>query len=145
MSNELGEFLEKLRGKLSLREAGVRAQLSHTYIRDLELGINRKTKAPIKPSPDTLKRLADAYDYSYEELMKKAGYFDEDALIASFEKEESQKKEEEDQSPIPHAVRTWLRADTTGLTREQQELLKDDLADYFEYRRNKLLKEKDKK
>lgn len=74
MSNELGDFLEELRGKLSLREAANKSGLSHTYIRDLELGVNRKTKAPIRPSADTLKQLAKAYDYPVNELLKKAGY-----------------------------------------------------------------------
>jgi transcriptional regulator with XRE-family HTH domain len=76
MSNELGNFLEELRGKLSLREAAEKSGLSHTYIRDLELGINRKTKAPIRPSADTLKQLAEAYHYPVNELLKKAGYLE---------------------------------------------------------------------
>jgi transcriptional regulator with XRE-family HTH domain len=73
LNNDLGIFLEKLRGKLSLREASKKSGLSHTYIRDLELGVNRKTKSEIKPTPETLKRLADAYKYPYEELLKIAG------------------------------------------------------------------------
>lgn len=77
MSNELGKFLEELRGKLSLRVAAEKSGLSHTYIRDLELGLNRKTKAPIRPSADTLKQLAEAYNYPVSELLKKAGYLDD--------------------------------------------------------------------
>ena len=80
MSNELGLFLEELRGKLSLREAAKKSGLSHTYIRDLELGINRKTKAPIRPSADTLKQLAEAYNYPISELLKKAGYLNEEHM-----------------------------------------------------------------
>jgi transcriptional regulator with XRE-family HTH domain len=80
--NELGKFLEELRGKMSLRAAAEKSGLSHTYIRDLENGINRSTKAPIKPTPETLKRLADAYNYPYEDLMIKAGYINKyDKLI----------------------------------------------------------------
>lgn len=78
MRTEFGLFLENLRGKLSLREAAEKSGLSHAYIRDLELGKNRKTKAPISPTPETLKRLADAYNYDYEELMIKAGYITND-------------------------------------------------------------------
>jgi 1-aminocyclopropane-1-carboxylate deaminase/D-cysteine desulfhydrase-like pyridoxal-dependent ACC family enzyme len=40
----------------------------------LENGVHPKTKAPIKPSPDTLRRLADAYNEEYDELMFVAGY-----------------------------------------------------------------------
>ncbi|WP_182101860.1 helix-turn-helix domain-containing protein [Niallia taxi] len=77
MENDLGRFLEGLRGKLSLRDAANKSGLSHTYIRDLELGINRKTKAPIRPSADTLKQLAQAYDYPVNGLLKKAGYIED--------------------------------------------------------------------
>lgn len=75
--NELGELLRELRGKKSLRKIAEITELSHTYISDLEKGYRRDTKAPINPSPETLKRLADAYDYPYKKLMKAAGYIDE--------------------------------------------------------------------
>jgi transcriptional regulator with XRE-family HTH domain len=70
---EFGKFLEGLRGKTPLRVVAKKSGLSHTYIRDIELGVNRKTKAPIQPSYDTLKRLSQAYDYDYEELLRLAG------------------------------------------------------------------------
>lgn len=76
MANELGEFLEKLRGKRSLREVAEKSGLSHTYIRDLELGVNRVSKTPIRPTPETISKLAEAYNYSYEELMAMAGYME---------------------------------------------------------------------
>jgi transcriptional regulator with XRE-family HTH domain len=74
--SELGKYLEQMRKKLSLslREASERSGLSHSYIRDLEIGYNHATKAPIKPSTQVIKQLADAYQCSYEELLKKAGY-----------------------------------------------------------------------
>lgn len=70
---EFGKFLEGLRGKIPLRDVAKKSGLSHTYIRDLELGVNRKTKAPIQPSHDTLKRLSQAYDFDFEELLRLAG------------------------------------------------------------------------
>lgn len=70
----LGGFLEQLRGKRSLREVAEVSGLSHTYIRNLELGINPSTKGPLKPSPGTLNKLAKAYNFPYQELLKKAGY-----------------------------------------------------------------------
>jgi transcriptional regulator with XRE-family HTH domain len=71
-----GKFLEHLRGKMSLREAAYKSGLSHAYIRDLELERNRSTNEKIKPSPDTLKKLSEAYNFSYTELMVKAGYLE---------------------------------------------------------------------
>ncbi|MFJ6210554.1 helix-turn-helix domain-containing protein [Lysinibacillus sp. NPDC092081] len=74
--NELGDLLIKLRGNHSLREIGELTGLSHTYISDVEKGYRRGSKKQLKPSPDTLKRLASAYNYPYEELMKIAGYLE---------------------------------------------------------------------
>jgi transcriptional regulator with XRE-family HTH domain len=141
--SELGKLLKELRGKKSLRAVAEDTGLSHSYIADIEKGFRRDTKAPINPSPDTLKRLSKAYDYPYEELMKAAGYFDADSIIDGFEKVEEKSKEE--QSPIPPTVKAWLRADTSGLTKDEQKFLAEDLADYFEYRKNKLLKDKENK
>src|SRR6478609_3127447 len=75
-SDGFGKFLEQLRGKMSLRDAAYKSGLSHAYIRDLELERNRSTNDKIKPSPDTLKKLSDAYNFSYTELMCKAGYLE---------------------------------------------------------------------
>lgn len=82
MANELGKFLERIRieRRLSLREAAEKSGLSYTYIRDIELGTNRKTKKEVIPSPATLKKLADAYSIDYYSLLEKAGIVDEQAV-----------------------------------------------------------------
>jgi repressor LexA len=86
----LGELLRKLRGKRSLRDAAELTGLSHTYISDIEKGVRHDTKAPIKPSPDALKRLAKAYNYSYPNLMVAAGYIDKrDRLSFILDKDEA--------------------------------------------------------
>ncbi|MMZ61803.1 helix-turn-helix protein [compost metagenome] len=78
MSN-INELLTKIREDqgISLREAARRSGLSHSYIDSLEKGVHPKTKAPIKPSPDSLKALAVAYNYNYIQLMNAAGYVEE--------------------------------------------------------------------
>lgn len=73
---ELGELLKNLRGKLSLREAAKRSGLSYSYISSLEKGKHPRTGAPINPTPDILRSLANAYNYPHEELMKLAGHLD---------------------------------------------------------------------
>jgi transcriptional regulator with XRE-family HTH domain len=65
LGDNFGEYLRKLRGKMTLREAASRAGVSHTYIRDLELG--NKTD----PSHDTLTKIARAYGVSYGDLSSK--------------------------------------------------------------------------
>ncbi|MNW46574.1 Helix-turn-helix domain protein [compost metagenome] len=78
MGNELGEFLKQLRGKRSLRDIADLTKLSHTYIADIEKGFRRGTKTPLKPSPETLRKLANALDAPYKELMIMAGYWNKD-------------------------------------------------------------------
>jgi transcriptional regulator with XRE-family HTH domain len=78
LTNSFGKFLEELRGNTSLRKAANKSGLSHAYIRDLELGRNRTTNDVIKPSPDTLRKLSQAYHYPYTELLMKAGYLEEE-------------------------------------------------------------------
>ncbi|MDF2653120.1 MAG: hypothetical protein K0Q73_8925 [Paenibacillus sp.] len=73
MLYELGEYLKRLRGDLSLREAGKRSGVSYTYIGALEKGRHPRTGETIQPSPDTLKALAKAYKSDYEDLFKVAG------------------------------------------------------------------------
>lgn len=75
MPNNLGDYLRALRGKESLRSVSERinGRLSHSYISDLEKGLSRRG-TPIKPTPEALKALSEAYDVSYEKLMVMAGY-----------------------------------------------------------------------
>lgn len=75
--NELGKFLRVLRGRRSLRDVAALTELSHTYISDIEKGYRRGTNKRIKPTPETLKKLSGAYNYSYFDLMEKAGYLDD--------------------------------------------------------------------
>lgn len=63
--NEFGNYLQELRGKMSLRQASTLTGISHTYIRDLELG--KKTD----PSVDILTKLANAYRVPYGQLASK--------------------------------------------------------------------------
>lgn len=75
--SELGGILRKLRGKESLRDAAKRAGVSHTYLSIIEKGHDLRSGSPVKPTPETLKSLAKAYNFSYLELMYAAGYVDE--------------------------------------------------------------------
>jgi len=75
--HELGHLLRQLRDHESLREVSSRSGISHTYLGIIEKGIDQRSGNPVKPTPETLKTLAKAYNYSYEELMRKAGYLQE--------------------------------------------------------------------
>lgn len=75
--SDLGKLLKKLRGNHSLREASKITGISHNYLSIVERGLDPRSGAPVSPTPDTLKKLAEAYHYPYEELMKVAGYIEE--------------------------------------------------------------------
>ncbi|MCM3342623.1 MULTISPECIES: helix-turn-helix domain-containing protein [unclassified Paenibacillus] len=74
----IGALLRELRGKRSLREIERESGVSHTYLSSLEKGYDPRTGKERKPTPDTLKKLAQVYDISYEQLMLSAGYMDMD-------------------------------------------------------------------
>ncbi|MBE9907222.1 helix-turn-helix domain-containing protein [Enterococcus casseliflavus] len=123
MSNNLGDFLRKLRGKESLRSVSQRidGRLSHSYISDLEKGVSRRG-TPINPTPEALKILSEAYDVSYDKLMNLAGYLDN-----KIDKEVSNEK-----------IRTIAAHIDDDATEEDLE----DILRYIEYRKNNPLKKK---
>lgn len=73
----LGEYLRRLRGKESLRSAAERIGISHTYLDTIEKGYDKRSGNPVKPTPETLKLIAAGYHVSYEDLMSRAGYINE--------------------------------------------------------------------
>lgn len=69
--------MKKLRGKKSLRYAAKKAGISHTYLNVVEKGYDLRSGSPVKATPDTLRALSVAYSHPYEDLMKRAGYIEE--------------------------------------------------------------------
>lgn len=80
----LGKYLKELRGKESLRDASKRIGISHTYLDTLEKGVDKRSGSIVKPTPETLKMLAEAYKCDYEELMIKAGYIESEDLKSDY-------------------------------------------------------------
>jgi transcriptional regulator with XRE-family HTH domain len=78
MNNKLGNLIKELRGKLSLRNAADKIGISHTYLDTIEKGFDKRSGKKVKPTPETLKLISKAYDYDYKQLMKIAGYIDEE-------------------------------------------------------------------
>ncbi len=78
MQYPLGALLKKLRAGEPLRDAAARIGISHTYLNILEKGVDPRSGSAIKPSVETLQKLARAYGYPYEKLLGAAGYLDRD-------------------------------------------------------------------
>lgn len=69
--------------KLSLREAANLIGISHSYLSTLEKGFDPRTGSPIKPTPETLKLISEAYGIKYEKLMIAAGYLNKYSNITA--------------------------------------------------------------
>ena len=87
---------------------------------------------------------SDVYEPDAEALVKLAELFDttSDYLLGRTDDPKPPKTDMKDDSPIPSSVQAWLRADTTGLTEEEQRELAKELADYFEMRKRRILEKK---
>ncbi|MFB5268157.1 helix-turn-helix domain-containing protein [Paenibacillus enshidis] len=85
--SSLGSYLKKLRisSGYSLHTAAQKSTLSHGYIRDLEIGTNRNNNTPLIPKPDTLRKLAIAYNANFNLLMTLAGHTTSDETFESIE------------------------------------------------------------
>ncbi|WP_139364836.1 helix-turn-helix domain-containing protein [Sutcliffiella halmapala] len=78
---KLGDLIKNLRGKESLRDASKKIGISHTYLDTIEKGFDKRSGKPVKPTPETLELISNAYSYPYDELMKNAGYLKEDITL----------------------------------------------------------------
>jgi Helix-turn-helix. len=87
MDNDFSHLIRLLRGDESLRDAAQRAGISHTYLGQLEVGIDKRTGKVINPSADTLQRLAKAYNYPYEKLLASVGYLNDYDLTPTLKEE----------------------------------------------------------
>jgi len=68
-----GSYLKKLRIKagMSLRELQAKTGISNGYLSQLENGQRKRAQ------PEKIKKLSKTFDVSYDEMMEKAGYYDE--------------------------------------------------------------------
>jgi len=79
--SNFGQFLRSLRERrhMSLRDVERESGVSNAYIAQLEKG----DRPP--PRPNTLKKLAKAYNVTVRELLLRAGYLDEPEVTATEE------------------------------------------------------------
>lgn len=79
MSN-LGKLFQEIRlsKNWSIRQAAKNMGISYSYLSILEKGKDPRTGKDANPKPEMLKIISKAYNYPYEELMKTAGYLNDD-------------------------------------------------------------------
>ena len=66
--------------KLSLRSAADLIGISYTYLSNLEKEFDKSTGTTNKPTPETLKMIAEAYELDYVYLLQLWGYVSESEL-----------------------------------------------------------------
>jgi len=78
--SNLGELFREIRlsKNWSIRQAAKNMGISYSYLSILEKGTDPRTGKDSNPKPDMLKIISKAYNYPYEELMKAAGYLNDD-------------------------------------------------------------------
>lgn len=83
MERSFGEYLKSLRQeqRMSLREVERESGVSNAYLAQIERGDRRP------PSPEILKKLAPVYNVAVRDLLKAAGYWDEDRPSLTEEEE----------------------------------------------------------
>lgn len=74
----LGKFIKAKRTakKMSLRDFGNLAGLSHSYVDSLEKGVDPRSGKSVMPTIDTLVKLSRALNMPLDELLVAAGYLD---------------------------------------------------------------------
>ncbi|WP_054958156.1 transcriptional regulator [Paenibacillus dakarensis] len=74
MEESFGSYLKQLREKrgLSMNQLAQAAEISGSQISRIESGLRGI------PKPQTIRKIADALDISYEELMRQAGYLQDE-------------------------------------------------------------------
>ncbi|WP_157793915.1 helix-turn-helix domain-containing protein [Paenibacillus donghaensis] len=94
LNNQFGYLIKELRNKRkwSLRQAGSKSGLSAAYISMLERGQHSTSGKEIKVTPETISKLAAAYEYPYNILMIRAGYRETDEKKDFFYKETTPKE-----------------------------------------------------
>ncbi|OMD67613.1 helix-turn-helix domain-containing protein [Paenibacillus odorifer] len=73
-SEIMGKYLVKLRGEMPRSTAAKLSKISNSYLRSLEKGYHPSTGKPIKASPETLIKLAEAYNVDPNNILTKANY-----------------------------------------------------------------------
>lgn len=76
----LQDILKKRRKqlKLSLRDASKLIGISHSYLFNLEKGVDPRNGSLINPTPETLDLISKAYNLNYNELLNIVGYLEDE-------------------------------------------------------------------
>ncbi|MER1986620.1 MAG: hypothetical protein ABS948_12085 [Solibacillus sp.] len=86
---DFAKLLVQLRGEESKKSASRRIGIGDTYLAALEVGIDKRSGKPCKPSRAVLEQIALAYEYDYRKLMIAAGLDSDpeynDTLIGVFQ------------------------------------------------------------
>lgn len=86
--NQLGNFIEQKRKErgLSLRNFADMCNISHSYLDNLEKGVDVRSGKPVSPTIETLQKLASGLNLFLIELLKAGGYINSSDNASNFTK-----------------------------------------------------------
>ena len=86
--NQLGNFIEQKRKErgLSLRNFADMCNISHSYLDNLEKGVDVRSGKPVSPTIETLQKLASGLNLSLIDLLKAGGYINSSDNALNFTK-----------------------------------------------------------
>jgi transcriptional regulator with XRE-family HTH domain len=86
--NQLGNFIEQKRKELglSLRSFADMCNISHSYLDNLEKGVDVRSGKPVSPTIETLQKLASGLNLSLIDLLKAGGYINSSDNASNFTK-----------------------------------------------------------
>ncbi|MGG0885855.1 helix-turn-helix transcriptional regulator [Brevibacillus parabrevis] len=118
----LGDRLKSLRKRFKFTQAEMAEKLGMGRANYSHIENNRVT-----PSSADLEKIADILKTNTDYLLCRT----EDSSIKT--------------SETPSSIKAWLRAGNPDLTEEEKEDLASELEDYFQLRKQRILKERDRK
>ncbi|HHY80764.1 MAG TPA: helix-turn-helix domain-containing protein [Thermoanaerobacter sp.] len=132
MKMKLGELIKKYReeNKMSLREFAKKAGLSHSYINNLENGIDPRSGKEVMPTIETLKKIAQAMDMELNDLLTQIGYIETDREQSRQWQPELTEKDKKD---IAKTLEEWMKdlTSTEGLAFFNGEPVDEETKEYL--------------
>ncbi|MFI8714236.1 helix-turn-helix domain-containing protein [Brevibacillus brevis] len=120
--NTLGDRIKNLRSKFKFTQADMAERLGMGRANYSHIENNRVT-----PSSLDLEKIADILKTNTDYLLCRT----DDPTIKTIE--------------TPSSIKAWLRSGNPDLTEEEKEDLASELEDYFQLRKQRILKERDKR
>ena len=140
MSNNIGDYIRKYRGDLSLRDFAKKCGISHTHLDSIEKGFDPRTGKEVRVTVDTLKKIANAMGLTINELLTVSGEIEDDN--DSIDKKKEYIKTIATDQNTGYSVQLLSDEPFNSLSKEEQEELIEMAMDQLYEMKRELKKDK---